>query len=360
MNSSDTEEARRLRGELADALEKSGDLAAPEWRRVFEAVPRHAFVPGFFTGPDRLVTAADEDWLKLVYSDDALVTQMTDGIATSSSTAPGLMLAMLQALDVEDGNTVLEVAVGTGYNLALLAERLGAAQVFGIEVDAGLARLAEERLTGCGYTPTVVAGDGRSGYRLGAPYDRLIATCGFTTVPYPWVEQMRPGGVIVCPLGSGTVRLVVDEAGEASGRFLAVPSYFMGVREAGATGAAAYPGTPEATRDRATALPPSALFAGDAFPFLLSLTVPGLVMSSELDEGRNVVGCRLWTPDGSWAQVQGGTVRQAGPRPLWDAVEYAHDLYEHQGRPGRERFGATVTAEGQRLWLDDPGQPWHT
>jgi hypothetical protein len=47
-------------------------------------------------------------------------------------------------------------------------------------------------------------------------------------------------------------------------------------------------------------------------------------------------------------------VRQAGPRRLWDVVEAAHALYADHGRPRRERFGLTVTPEGQRVWLDAP------
>lgn len=157
------ERATKLRMTLADALEAGGQLSDPTWRKVFETIPRHAFVPEFWAlaeGGLRHVTAADEDWLDLVYSDDALATQMTDGVATSSSTAPGLMLQMLQALDVAVGHRVLEVATGTGYNAALLSERLGSDLVTTIEVDRALADLAHARLKGCGYTPSVAAGDG--------------------------------------------------------------------------------------------------------------------------------------------------------------------------------------------------------
>ncbi|GAA0911951.1 methyltransferase domain-containing protein [Streptomyces thermoalcalitolerans] len=351
----DTAEARRLRVALADALAEKGDLTDPAWRKVFEAVPRHLFVPAFFTGPGEPVTAADPDWLRTVYTDDVLVTQMTDGVATSSSTAPGLMLTMLHALDVTAGASVLEVATGTGYNAALLAERLGpAGRLTTIEVDPDLARTAEERLRACGYTPLVLAGDGRAGHPDGAPYDRLIATCGFHRLPYTWVEQVRPGGVIVTPLGSGTVRLDVGD-GIASGSFLPTPSCFMGVRSAGETGTAPYPGDPETAGRRPTGLDPSAVSWTNAFPFLVSLVLPGVATSTDLDDDRRVTGCRLWTPDGSWARVDDGTVRQFGPRRLWDAVEAAHGWWEENGRPERERFGIVLDREGQRLWLDEPG-----
>jgi hypothetical protein len=68
--------------------------------------------------------------------------------------------------------------------------------------------------------------------------------------------------------------------------------------------------------------------------------------------------------DRSWAVVMfqdGATtarVWQSGPRRLWDEVEAAFHWWEERGKPGYERFGLTVTAEGQRAWLDDPAVWW--
>jgi protein-L-isoaspartate O-methyltransferase len=354
------ERAAELRMALADALEADGQLTEPTWRKVFETVPRHPFVPEFWTladGEQRHVTAAAPDWLDLVYTDDALATQLTDGVATSSSTSPGLMLTMLQSLDVADGHRVLEIATGTGYNAALLAERLGSHQVVTLEVDPVLARLAETRLRRCGYTPLVVAGDGREGCPARAPYDRLIATCGFSRVPAAWLAQVRPAGLIVCPLGWGTVCLVVGDDGRAEGRFLPASSYFMAVREAGATGVPAHPGRPEATSGRPTGLDLAAVAEDEVFRFVLSLVAPGTAFAFERGDGGGVTAVELWSADGAWARAEDGKARQAGPRLLWDAVEAAHELYADNNRPGRERFGVTVTAAGQRIWLDSPSRP---
>ncbi|WP_327696875.1 methyltransferase domain-containing protein [Streptomyces sp. NBC_00459] len=353
------ERAAELRRALADTLEADGQLTDPTWRKAFETVPRHPFVPEFWTlanGTQRLVPTAHPDWLDLVYADDALATQMTDGVATSSSTAPGLMLAMLQALDVADGNRVLEVATGTGYNAALLAQRLGSEQVVTVEIDPVLARLAESRLRHCGYTPLVVAGDGRDGYPGRAPYDRLIATCGFSTIPTAWLEQVKPGGLIVCPLGWGTVSLVVGYDGRAEGRFLPGGSYFMAVRDPGTTGMPVHPGRPSATSGRLTALDSAVFAEDDAFRFVLSLAVPDTAFAFERGDDGAVTAVEMWAVDGAWARSEDGAVRQAGPRLLWDAVEAAHTLYVENGRPGRERFGVTVTAQAQRIWLDAPSR----
>ncbi|MGH3694552.1 MAG: methyltransferase domain-containing protein, partial [Pseudonocardiaceae bacterium] len=85
---------------------------------------------------------------------------------------------MLQALAVEDGHRVLQVATGTGYTAALLCERLGSTQVTSIDVDPDLTAAARARLRRCGYLPTVITGDGRDGYPEHALYDRTIATFG--------------------------------------------------------------------------------------------------------------------------------------------------------------------------------------
>lgn len=348
--------ARQLRVQLADTLEAKGALSDPGLRRALEAVPRHILVPGFWEAPGRMVGPDGPDYLTRVYSDDVLATQITDGVVTSSSTAPGLMVPMLQALGVRPHHRTLEVATATGYNAAIMCELAGSDYVTTIEVDPGLAGDAKRRLAEAGYHPTVIAGDGRAGCWDRAPYDRLIATCGFATVPFTWVEQMRPGGVIVCPVGSGNVRLVVDDTGKrAEGRFLPEPSYFMAVREAGTTGAPDYPHAAEDNAvARPTGLDPAALFGKDGFPFLLSLLLPGVALSSELDAAGTVTGCRIWTADGSWARVTAGTAHQAGPRNLWDQVEAAHQVWEEHDGPGRDRFGLTVTADGQTLWVDTP------
>ncbi|WP_235989397.1 hypothetical protein [Streptomyces ureilyticus] len=69
---------------LADDLEASGQLTDPTWRKVFETVPRHPYVPEFWTltgQGQRRVTSADPGRLDVVYTDDALATQLTDGVS---------------------------------------------------------------------------------------------------------------------------------------------------------------------------------------------------------------------------------------------------------------------------------------
>ncbi len=109
-------------------LTAEGNLRSPAWIEAFSSVPRSAFVPSFFrerdhaSGFDRIDcedSGAHDDWLRSVYNDDVLFTQINDeGAPISSSTSPGLMALMLEALDIAPGMKILEIGTGTGYNAA--------------------------------------------------------------------------------------------------------------------------------------------------------------------------------------------------------------------------------------------------
>ncbi|HWR47240.1 MAG TPA: methyltransferase domain-containing protein [Pseudonocardiaceae bacterium] len=129
--------------------------------------------------------------MELVYSDTTLITAVADyaergvRIPVSSSSKPDLMVRMLEELDVTDGDRVLEIGTGTGYNAALLSHRLGSQNVFSLDVDPALIAAARPRLTRLGYHPTLAAVDGAAGLAGHAPYARIIATCSVPAIPPP-------------------------------------------------------------------------------------------------------------------------------------------------------------------------------
>ncbi|WP_240677061.1 methyltransferase domain-containing protein [Actinacidiphila soli] len=157
-------------------------------------------MPGYWRlGPDekpQRVERDDPDWMVGAYEDAALTVQMTDGVATSSSTAPSLMLRMLEALHVDDDALVLEIGTGTGFNTALLCRRLSSEQVVTVEVDPQLAGAAEARLNMLGWKPAVRVGDGALGAVGTRRFDVLIATCAMPDIPAAWLTQTRPGAVL--------------------------------------------------------------------------------------------------------------------------------------------------------------------
>ncbi|AUH41369.1 methyltransferase domain-containing protein [Streptomyces sp. CMB-StM0423] len=347
-----------LRAEFAATL---GDGSPSPWRAAFAAVPRHVFVPEFYgqnaRGEWYRVTESDDEYLPTVYSDSALMTQLdASGVPTSSSSEPGLMLTMLDALDAQPGATVFELGTGTGYNAALLAHRLGAENVTSVDVDPDLVALAARRLREAGTTPFVTTGDGALGYPPRAPYTRFIATAALRSVPRALIEQAADGAVIVAPIGFGLIRATVTAPGHAEGRFLPTPALFMPVRVPPGSGpdlTGVHNRPPEATSLRV-----GDVLAG-RWTFPLSLALPGYnAVAWRADDGA-VSGMCLWTEDGSTVLAQAdGQVRQSGPRRLWDTVAEVASLFPG-GRAAREDFGITVTPGGQRFWYGTPeGASW--
>jgi methyltransferase of ATP-grasp peptide maturase system len=371
---------------VAFISELTGAVASLDqrWVATFENVPRGAFVPYFFdqAPPDwrwRIVEPPDPEWSKAIYSlrpltiqldgDDALVDKARrepiNGLPTSSSSAPTLMAAMLQALDVRDGDRVLEVGTGTGYNAALLSYRLGADQVSSIDVDPGLVQAARARLASLGYFAYLATVDGANGVPERAPFDEIIATVAFPGVPPAWRDQIAPGGTILLPLdlaahGGLIARLDVDGAGVAQGRFLPTHGYFMPVRDH------QFPTTAFGADDgvtRATELPVERIrVTEDAFDAFAALRTGGFGWTEFNPDNGDPAEVWLTHRDGSWVchTEEGGRmqVRQGGPRRLWDEVEAAFEVWRGLGEPEHDRFGLTVTPDGRHhVWLDNPDGP---
>jgi protein-L-isoaspartate(D-aspartate) O-methyltransferase len=132
------------------------------------------------------------------------------------TTQPSLSARMVQALGLTGRERVLEIGSGHGYQSALLA-RL-AARVVSVERWPDLAERARRNLAAYGCTNvTVVVGDGTEGVPGEAPYDAVLVSAAFPEVPPPLVEQLRPGGRLVQPIGSGGFDAVTLFERQASG-----------------------------------------------------------------------------------------------------------------------------------------------
>jgi protein-L-isoaspartate(D-aspartate) O-methyltransferase len=119
------------------------------------------------------------------------------------------MVAMMtDLLAPEPGERVLEVGTGCGYHAAVTAELVGPGNVYSVEFEASLAADARERLDRLGYEVHVRVGDGHEGWPDHAPYDAAYLTCAPAELPSAVVEQVRPGGVVVGPVGARRQRLV--------------------------------------------------------------------------------------------------------------------------------------------------------
>ncbi len=163
-------------------------------KRVIEAmrkVPRHLFIP--------------TSNRSLAYADGPV--PIGDGQTISQ---PYIVALMTQALDIQPGMKVLEIGTGSGYQAAVLAEITN--RVFTIELLQSLYEFAKNNLIQLGYSQVKCRrGDGYYGWSEQAPFDRIIVTCAALHIPPPLLDQLKPGGKMIIPVGGAfeTQRLLL-------------------------------------------------------------------------------------------------------------------------------------------------------
>jgi protein-L-isoaspartate(D-aspartate) O-methyltransferase len=161
-------------------IERRG-VADPQVLEAMRTVPRHRFVP--------------EEWLAQAYDDHPLPIGYHQTISQ-----PYIVAWMTELLQVGEGDKVLEVGTGSGYQAAVLAQ-LGC-QVYTIEIVEPLAEQARQRLEEMGFDNIVARqGDGYYGWEDLAPFDAIIVTAAPDHVPPPLVQQLKEGARMVVPVG---------------------------------------------------------------------------------------------------------------------------------------------------------------
>jgi protein-L-isoaspartate(D-aspartate) O-methyltransferase len=115
---------------------------------------------------------------------------------------PYIVALMTDLLDPNEDDVVLEIGTGSGYQAAVLAELVK--KVYTIEIVEPLGKEVRERLERLGYDNIETRiGDGYHGWPEHAPFDAIIVTAATPEVPPPLIEQLKPGGVLVLPIGGG-------------------------------------------------------------------------------------------------------------------------------------------------------------
>ena len=144
-------------------------------------IPRESFVP--------------DNQKRNAYLDGALP------LSHGQTISQPLMVAMsVEALQLEGGETVLEVGAGSGYQAAVLS-RL-AKKVYAIEIIPELVASANRAIADLGIDNVeLICADGRKGWPPGAPYDGIVVAAAAEEVPPALVEQLREGGRLVIPVG---------------------------------------------------------------------------------------------------------------------------------------------------------------
>ena len=171
-----------IRYEVSETRELTGRPVLDS--RVLDAlrrVPRHAFV-----GDDLQDRAYANLPLPIGYG--------------QSISQPYIVALMTDLIRPRDDAVVLEIGTGSGYQAAVLAELVR--QVYSLEIVDELAVAARARLQRLGYANVEVrSGNGRLGWPEHAPYDAIVVTAAPTAIPPPLIEQLKPGGMLVIPVG---------------------------------------------------------------------------------------------------------------------------------------------------------------
>lgn len=191
MSPDSSERYRKLRLQMVSEQIEARGLSDERVLTAMRQVPRHLFV--------------SSDQREHAYEDRALPIGPQQTISQ-----PYIIALMLSELELKSTSKVLEVGTGSGYQAALLAELAG--EVYTMEIDSELSKIAVKRLDDLGYTKAqVICGDGYAGLPAKAPFDAIIVAAAPPSIPRDLVKQLAIGGRMILPLGVEVQYLVVLE-----------------------------------------------------------------------------------------------------------------------------------------------------
>ncbi|MBV8638358.1 MAG: methyltransferase domain-containing protein [Candidatus Eremiobacteraeota bacterium] len=261
----------QLRQRLVERLQREGMLRDERIRAAFLGVQRHRFVPEIST--------------EEAYEDRAVAIKERNGSVISSISQPSMIAQMLHMLDVHEGDTVLEIGTGSGYNAALLSQLVGrTGRVVTLEIEPDLLDDARRRLDDFGYANvSVQTANELAG--LDGPFDRIVVTARAPDIEANWWRLLKDCGRLIVPLdiGYGGERAIAFV--RESTLMRSIDSHacaFLGIRGEASEARASELFFPN--RDARYAVPPAA-----TTPMSILAVRPGDARAAPLDEADVIV-----------------------------------------------------------------------
>jgi protein-L-isoaspartate(D-aspartate) O-methyltransferase len=182
----DSYKHKGLRKQLVETISKKG-IGDINVLNAIENVPRHFFF--------------DSSFLNFAYEDKAFPIG-----AGQTISQPYTVAFQTELLEIKKGDKVLEVGTGSGYQACILAEM--GARVYSVERQKSLYGKAMKFIPSIGYIVKLFYGDGYKGLPAFAPFDKIIVTAGAPYIPDALTEQLKPGGILVIPVGAGDIQIM--------------------------------------------------------------------------------------------------------------------------------------------------------
>jgi len=182
---------RKTINDLIIYLKNSKFLTDNRVESALRNIPRHEFIP--------------ESELDYAYNNEPLPIMKNQTISQ-----PGVVTRMTEWLDVKDGQKILEIGTGSGWQSAILSYLVGSGSIYSIERHPELVKFAQENLKKLDIDNVhVILGDGSIGYPEESPYDRIIITAACSEIPLPLLDQLKENGLILAPVGDSSQSLVL-------------------------------------------------------------------------------------------------------------------------------------------------------
>ena len=192
LNKNNSEKKHQLKLDvLIDTMKNMGFLTDSRVESAIRKVPRHNFVP--------------ESLKNQAYENTPIPI-----IEKQTISQPSVVSRMTEWLDLKEGQKVLEIGSGSGWQSAILANLVGNGKIFTIERHAKLASFAKKNLEKLGIkNVTIIHGDGNLGLPEESPFDRIMITAACKKIPDILLNQLSLDGLLIAPVGDDIQSLIL-------------------------------------------------------------------------------------------------------------------------------------------------------